>query len=82
MASGNPGKTVIDAFNASISGKEVVIMMKENHNQCIHCSVASCKHLNESKKVCSLDSITVAPKPMSHSGDPADESMCQSYHKR
>lgn len=57
-------------------------MMKDNHHQCIHCSVASCQHLNESKKVCSLDAITVAPKPMSHSGDPADESMCQSYRKR
>lgn len=53
--------------------------MKENHHQCIHCSVTSCKHLNATKNECSLDAITVAPKPMAYSGNPADESMCQSY---
>ena len=56
-------------------------MMKENHNQCIHCSVNSCKHHNEAKHQCSLDAITVAPKPMVHTGD-ADESMCKNYVKR
>ena len=54
--------------------------MKENHHQCIHCSVTSCKHLNAAKNECSLDAITVAPTPMAHSGDPADESMCQNYN--
>ena len=53
--------------------------MNEKKNQCIHCSVTSCKHLNETKKECSLDAINVAPTPMAYSGDPADESMCQSY---
>ncbi|MBR0320617.1 MAG: DUF1540 domain-containing protein [Clostridia bacterium] len=57
-------------------------MNQENHNQCIHCDVTSCKHLNENKHVCSLDAITVAPTPMAYSGDPADESMCKSYSSK
>ena len=59
-------------------------MMKEScpSNQCIHCNVSSCKHLNEAQHLCSLSAITVAPTPMRHSGNPADESMCQSYDKR
>ena len=53
--------------------------MNEPKNQCIHCSVASCKSLKEDQELCSLSSIQVAPTPMAYSGDPADESMCQSY---
>ena len=53
--------------------------MKEAQNQCIHCSVESCRHLKQEKGICSLESIQVAPTPMAYSGDPADESMCQSY---
>ena len=48
-------------------------------NQGIHCSVESCKHLKQEQGLCSLSSIQGAPTPMAYSGDPADESMCQSY---
>lgn len=54
--------------------------MNDKRNQCIHCSVESCQHLRPEQGVCSLESIQVAPTPMAYSGDPADESMCQSYH--
>lgn len=54
--------------------------MHEVQNQCIHCSVESCRHLKKDQGLCSLKSIQVAPTPMAYSGDPADESMCQSYH--
>ena len=54
--------------------------MNEKKNQCIHCSVESCRHLKSEQGICSLESIQVAPTPMAYSGDPADESMCQSYH--
>ena len=54
--------------------------MNEKKNQCIHCSVESCRHLKPEQGICSLESIQVAPTPMAYSGDPADESMCQSYH--
>ncbi len=53
--------------------------MSDHKNQCIHCSVESCKYLKEEQGLCSLSSIQVAPTPMAYSGDPADESMCQSY---
>ena len=53
--------------------------MSEKSHQCIHCSVASCKHLCQNQGMCELNSITVAPTPMAYSGDPADESMCQDY---
>ena len=56
--------------------------MTEKKNQCIHCSVESCRHLREDKGICSLESIQVAPTPMAYSGDPADESMCQSYETK
>ena len=54
----------------------------EKKNQCIHCSVESCRHLKESQGICSLEAIQVAPTPMAYSGDPADESMCQSYETK
>ena len=54
--------------------------MNDKRNQCIHCSVESCAHLKQEQGVCGLESIQVAPTPMAYSGDPADESMCQSYH--
>ena len=56
--------------------------MAEKKNQCIHCSVESCRHLKEETGICSLESIQVAPTPMAYSGDPADESMCQSYETK
>ena len=56
--------------------------MNEKKNQCIHCSVESCRHLKQDQGICSLESIQVAPTPMAYSGDPADESMCQSYHSK
>ena len=56
--------------------------MNEPKNQCIHCSVESCKYLKEEQGLCSLSSIQVAPTPMAYSGDPADESMCQSYETK
>ncbi len=56
--------------------------MTEKKNQCIHCSVESCRHLKEEEGLCALESIQVAPTPMAYSGDPADESMCQSYETK
>ena len=56
--------------------------MNEKKHQCIHCSVESCRHLKADQGLCSLESIQVAPTPMAYSGDPADESMCQSYHSK
>ena len=56
--------------------------MAEKKNQCIHCSVESCRHLREDQGICSLEAIQVAPTPMAYSGDPADESMCQSYETK
>lgn len=57
-------------------------IMAEKKNQCIHCSVESCRHLKEDQGLCSLESIQVAPTPMAYSGDPADESMCRSYETK
>ncbi len=56
--------------------------MNEKKNQCIHCSVESCRHLKEGEGMCALESIQVAPTPMAYSGDPADESMCRSYETK
>ena len=56
--------------------------MIEKKNQCIHCSVGSCRHLKEEEGLCALESIQVAPTPMAYSGDPADESMCRSYEPK
>lgn len=47
-------------------------------HQCIHCSVASCKHHN-AENYCDLESINVEPTPMAYTGEAADESMCGSY---
>ena len=54
--------------------------MPDNKHQCIHCSVKSCRHLKQDQGLCGLESVQIAPTPMAYSGDPADESMCQSYH--
>ena len=70
-ASGRPGVGLM---------KKECMNMNEKKNQCIHCSVESCRHLKQDQGLCSLESIQVAPTPMAYSGDPADESMCQSYH--
>ncbi len=56
--------------------------MAEPKKQCIHCSVESCRHLQQEKGLCSLESIQVSPTPMAYSGDPADESMCSGYECR
>ncbi len=56
--------------------------MNEKKNQCIHCSVESCRHLKEEEGLCALESIQVAPTPMAYSGDPADESMCRSHETK
>lgn len=64
-----------------VPGKERMKMADQKH-QCIHCSVESCRHLKQEQGMCSLDTIQVAPTPMAYSGDPADESMCQSYQCR
>ncbi len=55
-------------------------IMSDKKNQCIHCSVKSCRHLKQDQGLCGLESVQIAPTPMAYSGDPADESMCQSYH--
>lgn len=54
--------------------------MPESKHQSIHCSVKSCRHLKQDQGLCGLESVQIAPTPMAYSGDPADESMCQSYH--
>ena len=48
-------------------------------NQCIECSVVSCKHHNDHGH-CSLDKIKVEPTPMAYTGEAADESMCGNYN--
>lgn len=47
-------------------------------NQCIHCTVHSCKHHHTPKDLCKLASINVCPTPQGNSGE-IDESMCGSY---
>ncbi len=58
------------------------LMHHENHarNQCIHCSVSSCKYHQSAKNLCSLESISVQPSSHVNSGK-TDESMCGSYHQ-
>lgn len=52
-------------------------MHTERHNQCIHCSVSSCKY-HDAQDICGLDSIKVVAKNNCHNGC-KDESMCGSY---
>lgn len=56
--------------------------MNDPKNQCIHCSVESCRHQKAEAGLCALESIQVSPTPMAYSGDPADESMCRSYETK
>ncbi len=56
-------------------------MQNQIGNQCIHCTVGSCRFNAQSKNVCSLDSIQVCPSKQVSSGQ-TDESMCESYKKR
>lgn len=56
--------------------------MPDNKQQCIYCSVTSCRHQNKEHGQCSLPDIKVAPTPMAYTGDPADESMCSNYATR
>ena len=51
----------------------------KRQGQIQHLPCAAIEHLRQDQGVCSLESIQVAPTPMAYSGDPADESMCQSY---
>ena len=71
---------MVSARRAAIRKEDSI--MSEKKNQCIHCSVESCRHLKEEAGVCALESIHVAPTPMAYSGDPADESMCKSYETK
>lgn len=56
--------------------------MTDQKHQRIHCCVESCKRLKPEQGICGPESVQIAPTPMSSSGDPADESMCQSYHSK
>lgn len=49
-------------------------------NQCIHCSVESCKHHSKENK-CELSDIQVTPKQDCCTGN-CDESQCSSYKAR
>ena len=68
-----------DGASDSASTERRNVLMTDPKNQCIHCSVESCRHLKDDEGLCALESIQVAPTPMAYSGDPADESMCRSY---
>lgn len=52
----------------------------EKKNQCIHCSVESCQH-HEDSGVCGLMDVQIKPKNCCCSGK-ADESECSSYKCR
>ena len=56
--------------------------MADQKHQCVHCCVESCKHLKPEQGICGLESVQIAHTPMSYSGDPADERMCQRYHSK
>ena len=82
-APGTAQRPIIGGLRPGGGGPEKGEMnVPDRKNQCIHCSVESCRHLKEEQGVCSLESIQVAPTPMAYSGDPADESMCQSYETK
>ncbi len=55
-------------------------MSFQNKNQCIHCSVESCRHHSQ-QNLCELESIHVEPKQGCHAGK-CDESLCASYHAK
>ncbi len=46
--------------------------------QRIGCRVESCR-FHDQNHTCSLEHITVEPKPGGSTGNPADESLCGSY---
>lgn len=50
-------------------------------NQVIGCSVTSCRY-NKDGKVCELNRIEVEPAIDVDSGEPAEESLCGSYHRK
>ena len=52
----------------------------DQRNQCILCSVESCKHHDKAGK-CELSEIQVAPKQDCSTGK-CDESQCASYKNR
>lgn len=74
MFAGETGHT------AFITIKEVEEMSFQNKNQCIHCSVESCRHHSQNG-LCQLDSIQVKPSSHCTSGG-CDESQCGSYHAK
>lgn len=57
-------------------------MSHPDSQQCIQCSVVSCRHLKKDEGRCGLQSIQVEPTPMAYTGEPADESMCGSYENK
>ncbi|MBE5795487.1 MAG: DUF1540 domain-containing protein [Clostridiales bacterium] len=56
------------------------MMSFQNKNQCIHCSVESCRHHSQNG-LCELESIQVKPRSQCESGN-CDESLCASYHAK
>lgn len=56
-------------------------MHSHDGNQCIHCTVSSCRHNTTHEGKCNLNSINVCPSKQVSSGMP-DESKCDSYMKR
>ncbi|MBQ8149236.1 MAG: DUF1540 domain-containing protein [Clostridia bacterium] len=56
------------------------MMSFQNKNQCIHCSVDSCRHHSQNG-LCELESIQVKPRSQCESGS-CDESLCASYHAK
>lgn len=54
--------------------------MTAKKEQCIHCTVESCKHHAQSN-LCELTEIQVAPKKDCANGT-CDESQCASYKSR
>ena len=53
-------------------------MLYPDNNQKINCTVFSCRHNNQNKQECMLNSIIVTPTQDNTSKDP-DESKCSSY---
>jgi hypothetical protein len=50
-------------------------------NQVIGCSVTSCRY-NKDGNRCELNRIEVEPALDVDTGEPADESLCGSYHRK
>ncbi|MDR3051471.1 MAG: DUF1540 domain-containing protein [Oscillospiraceae bacterium] len=57
--------------------------MHENSHgdQCIHCTVDTCRYNQGGQDMCSLADIHVRPNKQVSGGD-LDESLCGSYHRK